>query len=341
MSSLGSTTPFVWASGNIIHVKTGLLPIVGKSSNVQLSSDTDTRVVAFRATRTSSQSFPNVPALPGTVVQFDSIKNDTHGAWDSVNYRYLVPVSGYYDISARFLLQFGVTTGEIVAYLVIDGTVVALQQDFKAGTAGGNQGIFARFLWNLNAGQAVQVRMYQANTGGGAINGVFELGGIEHGAMYVNRLSGPSVVAANETVAMRAVKNTGAQTASGVTQTVASWTSVVQDTHGIFNATTGVATIPVSGTYLCTFQVQLAANSTGARVTQMYKNGAVGVGSMQAESNIYVSFIDRPVMVGGALLKLNAGDNLRLATYQDGAASLNYSTFDASSTNFNIVRVGN
>lgn len=320
-----------FVSGSVLQLNASV-PISGWSSNVQLSNDTDTRVVAFRATRTSSQSFPNVPALPGTVVQFDSIKNDTHGAWDSVNYRYIIPVSGYYDISARFLLQFGTNTAEIVAYLVVDGTVVALQQDFKAATASGNQGIFARFLWNLNAGQAVQVRMYQANSGGGAINGVFELGGIEHGAMYVNRLSGPSVVAASETVAASAI-NTSAQSILNTTLTnVTGWT-VQQNTHGSL-ATDGQFTAPVSGFYVATLQLGYAANVNGFRAARILLDG-VAVSYAEAPGS---NFIIPPITHWAG--RLNAGQILRPNTYQTSGSPLSINS-DGNYNKWIIVRVGN
>ena len=317
------------------------VPISGWSSNVQLSNDTDTRVVAFRATRTGSQSFPNVPASPFTVVQFNSIKNDTHGAWDSVNYRYIIPVSGYYDISARFLLQFGTSTAEIVAYLVVDGTAVALQQDFKSATTSGNQGVFARFLWNLNAGQAVQVRMYQANSGGGAINGVFELGGIEHGAMYVNRLSGPSVVAASDSVS--AIYQTSAgQSIPHNSATVVVFGTKIFDSHSAMNASTGVFTCPVSGEYQLSaafyFSTAITATATDIQ-TIAYKNGVAYLGVNNTKSGTAAA----PLTTSGTIrIRCNAGDTLSCAVLQANSATTAQTLLANAAFNWvAISRVGN
>jgi hypothetical protein len=133
---------------------------------------------------------------------------------------------------------------------------------------------------------------------------------------------------------MRATKNSGAHTSTGNTQTVASWNSVVQDTHGIFNATSGIATIPVSGTYLINSLISFNANSTGSRASGIVRNG------VQAnESNIYVSFTDRPRMLCFALLKCSAGDTINTQAFQSSGGNLNYDSFGISS--FEIIRVGN
>ena len=239
------------------------------------------------------------------------------------------------------MLQFAVATAEIVSYLVIDGVPVALQQDFKAGTANGNQGIFARFLWRLNAGQTVQVRIYQVNSGGGAISGVFELGGVEHGAMYVNRLSGPSVIAASETVAVWAHKTSGSQTSNGNWQVVSAYTSVSINTHNSFNATTGIFTAPVSGTYQLSGTVAWSANATGFRGGKFTTSSTAypnGLGSYFTTNNGATGIMIHAL---SSLIKLNAGETVQIEGYQNSGGNLNYSTSVDAATQLSIVRVGN
>ena len=348
-SVVTQAAPVAWGSGNTIHMRASF-PLSGASSNVQLSNDTDTRVVAFRATRTSSQSFPNAPASPYTVVQFDSIKNDTHGAWDSVNYRYTVPVSGFYDISARFLLQFATTTAEIVSYLVIDGVPVALQQDFKAGTANGNQGIFARFLWNLNAGQTVQVRIYQVNSGGGAISGVFELGGVEHGAMYVNRLSGPSVVAASETVACEYVSSAGNTITNNVNPVFIDFGTRQGDTHNaVLGAGSGNSSVaantwrfvaPVSGRYQvnAVVSITLPAGTNIDSLCYIAVNGAVVQTGPRALYGAWGTAFNNQIVSGE--VRINAGDYISIGIYQSSGANRVMESATPSNR-VSIFRVGN
>jgi hypothetical protein len=82
--------------------------------------------------------------------------------------------------------------------------------------------------------------------------------------------------------------------------------------------------------------VCFVTNATGSRVAQLYKNNI-----MEAESNIYLSFGDRPVMTGTCLIKCNAGDTINLGAFQNSGGNLAYSAFQATSTALNIVRVGN
>lgn len=336
------TAPWTWATTDQIYVEFSV-PISGwGTTTAQISTDSDTRVVAFRATKTSAQSFPHAPASPYTAVQFDSIKNDSHGAWDAVNYRYVVQVSGYYDISARFLLQFGAATAEIVTYLVVDGVPVALQQDFKAGTASGNQGIFAKFLWNLNAGQTVQIRVYQANSSAAAINGVFELGGVEHGAMYVNRLSGPSIVGAAESVACRYNLTSFA---SPVNNSFISppFNQRVFDTHNMASGvgtTSFQVTIPSPGLYHVCFGAGISATKSG--VSESYTLFASGsVSGTFARSSLPPGSATASSSSGtlSSLIRLNQGEILyfTFASYRTDAT---VSSYDTSATFASIVRVG-
>lgn len=311
-SVVTATAPTTWTSGSIIHLRLSF-PLAGASSNVQLSSDTDTRVVSAIYSGISTGSYSTT-----SPVNFSDVVVDTHKAVTTgASWRFTSPVSGIYSISVA------------TNYATVSGNSLVL---YKNGSAQ-----YAIFSWSaassnfsgsltipLNAGEYIDLRPDGTKT-------------IYPGIVSIFRLSGPSVVAASETVAMRAVKNAGAHTAPGGSQDVASWTSVVQDTHGIFNATTGVATIPVSGTYLCTFQGQYVTNSTGARTFSLLKNGT----SNEGEGAVFLSFADRPITVGAVVLKLNAGDTLRLSSFQNSGGNLNYSTFTATATNFNIVRVGN
>jgi hypothetical protein len=87
------------------------------------------------------------------------------------------------------------------------------------------------------------------------------------------RLSGPSVVAATETVSMTATTST-TSILSG-TPTKAIFSSVTFDSHSAYNASTGTYTVPVSGKYLVSgFLYWNNASSTNSFRTLIYKNSA-------------------------------------------------------------------
>lgn len=327
----GNTIPFAWNNQDYIVLDFSVI-IAGWSSSLQLSSDTDTRVVAMRATVSGSQAI-SLTAGNAVLLSYGSVSSDTHSGWSTGTNVYTIPVSGFYRLSAMMYLN-AVSQGT--------GNYNELTVGFGSGggfrlarnlqyLVNGDISLNGSTIRYFNAGDTVGFYYAPgANMTGTKVN--------DQGLNYIaiERLSGPSVIAASETVAMRAVKNGGAQTSNGNLQNIASFNSIVQDTHGIFNLSTGVATVPISGTYLCTFQVSFVANSTGARVARLLRNG-----NMEAEGNIYLSWSDRPVMIGTALLKCNAGDTLNLQAYQTSGGNLNYDTTLNNSTNFNIVRVGN
>ena len=64
------------------------VPIVGWSSQVQSASDTDTRVIDFRAIKTSGS------ITAATAITFDSVTKDSAGAYNTGTGVYSVPVAG-------------------------------------------------------------------------------------------------------------------------------------------------------------------------------------------------------------------------------------------------------
>jgi|688.fasta_scaffold31783_8 hypothetical protein len=326
-SAASQGNPATLGGGDAINLHF-FAPIQGWSSSVQMSNDTDTRVVAFGSYFSGSLSVANnntnVP-ITGYTQSFD-----THGTWSQSNGTYVIPVSGFWKVNAFHVFNAGLGTisAAFVTRMYVNNVLTAdmTRSDvIPAAYNGAANTAAASKMFRLNAGDVITFRAFQ-NTGNTQVLNFFEVS--------MERSSGPSVIAASETVAMRATKNSGAHTSTGNTQTVASWNSVVQDTHGIFNATSGVAIIPVSGTYLINSIISFNANSTGSRASGIVRN-TVQVN----ESNIYVSFSDRPRMLCFALIKCNAGDTINTQAFQSSGGNLNYDSFGISS--FEIVRVGN
>ena len=75
-----------------------------------------------------------------------------------------------------------------------------------------------------------------------------------------------------------AVNKTSAQTLTTVTSAVTTWATPDIDTHAGFNTSTGVYTVPVSGTYRVSFQLVGGSNgSYGISATLVKNSGAVAV----------------------------------------------------------------
>lgn len=103
-------------------------------------------------------------------------------------------------------------------------------------------------------------------------------------------------------VDMEAVKSAGSTSSGGATPT-ASWTLINKDSHGAFNATTGVYTVPVPGDYLVTHQI---FTTTGAPQPSIIKNGSINYYGWA--SGVSAGFVSR------LLTDLKAGDTISVGT---------------------------
>jgi hypothetical protein len=313
--------PVAFAATDFIVLKVRV-PILGWSSTVQMSNDTDTRVVTATlgsGTATLSAAFSDVSF---TVV------SDTHGAFSGATYT--VPVSGFYslEVEGRFSSSVAITATNAIGFrFLIDGASAKDGSDAFLATSAQWSRLFHEVY--LNAGQLIKVQAKNQNA-----SPTFSVAP----TFNIKRLSGPSAIAATETVAMRANKTTGTHTSSGAWQDVTSWSAASQDTHGIFNATTGVATIPVSGTYLVAGNIGFNGFSSGGMAMKIQKNSVdAGIGSTSPNMGpIGVASVSSMSI----LLKCAAGDTIKAQVFQNSGGTINYITTDAGSS-FSIVRVGN
>lgn len=314
--TLTSTAPKTWGSGDIITFQFQV-PIVGWSSNVQMSSDTDTRVVAASMYSNTTYTTSNNTAFPYTTIDYD-----THNALNISNGRFTAPVSGYYDIYASGFARTGVA-----------GNTLSL---WKNGVSYG--GIFAFYLAGytisgscgiqLNAGEYVDFRI----DGSVPLSSGYKLS--------IARRSGPSVIASTETVAMSAYNVSGQTLGASVGATVTGWTKT-KDTHGFFNATTGTATIPVSGTYAMYLHMTMynQTNVVGATFDATINlNGVSIIASTAYQSTVNQLWVPTQA---SCVKYLNAGDVITPVAFNGSTGSRSLDALDNYRNLFSIVRVGN
>lgn len=311
-----NNTSFTWTSGSEIEIIELTVPILGWGSNVQMSNDTDTRVIASSMWNSANQAITANNPIP-----FSSVLYDNSGSLTLASGRFTAPVTGYYHVSYSGFARTTTTGGTINIYKNGVGVVGLISfANFNAYYAGS-------YFIQLNAGDYIDLRCDTACTlvGGSTLSAI--------------RASGPSVIASSETVSARAYKSSGSHTTSGNTLTVASWNLKEFDTHGAFNLTTGEFTVPVRGTYQASATVSFQPNTTSSRVSYIAVNG-----NPKIISNVYLSFGDNPVMPMSGTLQLNAGDIVTVKAFQASGGTLSYdlSTGDVANgrTQFNIVKVG-
>jgi hypothetical protein len=162
-------------------------------------------------------------------------------------------------------------------------------------------------------------------------------------SVYIERLSGPSAIAASETVAARYTTNSG-WTIANNSSTVVNFVTPDFDTHGA--VTVGASwkfTAPISGKYRVNsvFQFPLGNYNSGAQFAiSINKNGSTSPHSSSpvVVDDTAVSWY--PGTSVSTVIHLNAGDYIDARVFQNNGAPANLST-DAASNYISINRIGN
>lgn len=310
------------------HSLTFQVPIQGWSSNVQISSDTDTRVVAAIFYGNAGTSVTaNTTNIPFTVQD-----KDTHAAWNGSTF--LAPISGFYQVFGSINVTPS-DTAQVSIY--IDGTQKFRM--FNNSTSATTIKPFAGMVY-LNAGQSMSIRTTGTTT---IVNTP------EYHWISICRVSGPSVITATETVACEYTSTAG-NTLTNTTNLYVDFPTKQGDTHnavagaGSGNNATATSTwrfvAPVSGRYCVSYAVSFTTPSTTNLdyVGQIHVNGA---GQRQTVRNNFAT-----VNTGGATIsgsgnvQLNAGDYVSIRVYQSSSANRTMTT-NANENWVTIVRVGN
>jgi hypothetical protein len=293
--------------GGEIYSFNAVVPVVGWSSTVQMSNDTDTRVVAFSGTIASQAVTNSVTNVAATQTR------DSHGAWNGS--QFIVPVSGDYLVTGGIW-----SSGSTTAYIVYKNGVSTSR--YLCGTdSGGRPQGGAALITGLVAGDILSIRCDSSVT--------LTAGG----NLGIHRLSGPSAIAATESVNARYSSATGSVTS---TAAAVSFTSKSFDSHNSYSGSTFTA--PTSGKYQVNAALLIAGtfatNSTSSIL--IYKNGAnysnVAVVSAGAPANMNMTISD--------IVNCNAGDTIQIFVASNGT-SVSLSTGDQTRNYLSLTKVGN
>ena len=286
------------------------VPIQGWSSSVQMSDQADTRVVDWVGYVSANQAVTaNVTDIPLTS------RKDSHGGWSGSSY--VVKVPGDYIVTS---VSSPTTAVSYYTQVYVNGVVARS----LASSAGGANACGATVLNDLKAGDVISFRSGVTLTVSLDTNSSFTL----------TRISGPTTIAASETINMSYGSTAGSSI--GTSLTLQTFTAKEIDSHGGWNGT-DTFTAPVSGIYSVAAGILTAAVTlTTAQNTTLavYKNGVLyrylsrvnGTGA----SNVYM-------LTGTDLIKLNAGETLQIYASASIATSQNSS---GANNRVSITRVG-
>ena len=328
-TTLSNTVPFTWSSGDSLTAFV-ILPISGWSSSVQTSDQTDTRVVCANV-NTSTTSI----GTSDTLVVFTNVVNDTHGSYSTSTGRYTVPVSGFYKVTSYLTItSLTLTTGQAFGCnLYLDGVFVKPLSVTLGNGASNAYRTFGSAVVYANAGQLLDIRAFNS-VASTALTSVT----ISNNNASFERLSGPSAIAASETVTAQAASSAGSTLSNGNTVVFGTenW-----DSHSAYDPATGIFTAPVSGTYevsvflRSTSFIPSAGNLYAVNICRNGTTANYQVGGITANAAV-----SQTVLIGGgSQIKLNAGDTVRITvTLSSGTMTL---LNDATTNVLNIKRVGN
>lgn len=230
-----------------------MVPIAGWSSTVLMSNDTDTRVVAARYTYASGQNVTNGST---DILNFATLDFDTHNAVTTgASWKFTAPVPGIYRVSADIVSDANTNTAPVTLDLYKNGSLYSdITRGAKAGTTSCAYQLTGSTSIKLAAGDYIDIRLENGSGGTLAV-----LANVRNSWVAIERLSGPSAIAAAETVAARYTVTSAATPSNG---DVINFNNKDYDTHGA--VTTGATpawkfTAPIPGTY----RVSALLNSSG------------------------------------------------------------------------------
>jgi hypothetical protein len=308
--AVSATVPWTWAAGDVIKSK-GAVPITGWSSSVQMSDQTDTRVVDWIGYVASNQAVTaNATNIPLTS------RKDSHGGWSGSSYTVIVP--GDYSIT-------GVSSPTTAVTYYTQVYVNGVQTRALASSTNGANACGATVLNDLKAGDVISFRSGVTLTvSADAIS-----------SFTITRISGPAAIAATESVNV-SYGSTAGSTIGG-SYTLQTFTANEIDTHGAWNGT-NTFTAPIAGQYSISAGILTATvtlSTIQAVTLVVFKNGVAyrvldkvnGTGA----STTYL-------LTGSDLIRLKAGETLQI--YASGSIATSQST-SGGYNKVTITKVGN
>jgi hypothetical protein len=209
------------------------------------------------------------------------------------------------------------TTGGTFLYLYKNGSSVSYSVVTQNQSV---NGVLAQPQLNdsidLIAGDYIDFRVAHANAGSLTIHNDASVNFVN-----IERISGPSALAATETIAAIYEMNAN-QSIPNSTETTITWDTKVRDTHGTMNAS-GIFTVPAAGIYTISASVGYVSNATGVRYMVLSQTGSATKDYRAMENNSPGT--SSVVMCATVGFNCRAGDTLFVRTYQSsgGALTLN------------------
>jgi hypothetical protein len=239
-----------------------------------------------------------------------------------------VPVSGTYRVSVKLASNAGAFTannGSLI-YIYKNGVSNKVVAEWSAGSSA-TLGVYLSGSTTLtcNAGDTIKIYAVSATTV--SLNGV-----TSRNHVSIERLSGPSAIAASETVAFGTLSQTPTGTISGAAFNNVIFGTKSFDTHGAYSTSTGTYTVPIGGKYRVSAVVEVSRTGGSFIVLNPFLNGVGTVTAGIIGSGAGIATIS-------TVLNCLAGQTINLKIEADGTGQAYGSAYASSS--ISIERIGN
>lgn len=313
---INTTTPITWTANDGIVAKIQL-PITGWSANTVVSSEGESRVVAAYAKRITSDITLTGGAGYSTIV-FNDKGVDTHDALNDTSGVFTVPTAGKYKISYSLGITPSTSTTRIESRIKAGGISYGYCLDDEL-TAGDGETLHGHCIAGLDAGNTIYI---EASSTGANSDVKNSLAGWS--AISIERLSGPTAIAASEVIVGKCYGTTTTASVSSGTPYYIKFDNEDIDTHGLLThgAATGTTaftngttfTAPTAGNYQINASIYAGAGTWGVSDTfeiHILKEDTI------TRSGLFVSeqtgaTTNRATQISD-IVHLNAGERIQIA----------------------------
>jgi len=319
-ATVKTSVPFTWTTDDKLSINF-TIPVTGWGSNVKMSDIDSGRVVAARASA-SSTSLTN-----GADVQvvFGTVDYDTHGSYDNGTGLYSIPESGKYNLASHlYTASASFSVGNTIRMgLKVNGSVVCYLHDYVVHSAvTTSMSMVGSTSYDFTKGDTVAITGFQNSGGAVALS---NSSARQH--FSIQKIQGPNSILASEIVAC--VYETNSGQSIGTSETDMIYDDRISDTHNAYNVSTGEFTVPVSKFYTITGCYETSStvwgagggpsiyiNIDGSKESQNYFRVVAA-----STTYIHASIVRTVYLTQGQIMKITA-DSTTATTITSGASSV-------------------